>query len=371
MRVVHIISSLGHGGAERQVLNLARESHRVGEKAWVVALCGEIPNWPGYEAVLNDYTLALGLRRRNSPLTVLRLALWLRSIKPDVVQTHLVGGGLYGRIAAWLARVPVIIATEHGRTGWKGVGMRSWERFAQKHTAIRIAVSEEIRQLRRQHEGTSDSGIIVIPNGVVVPEPEDCATDRVRFRAKWGIPENARLAGYLGRWIELKNIPLIIEAFARIAREQPDFWLAVIGEGNSRAAIEAARKAAGDVADRIRLIGFEPEADRAMSALDVFVMFSEREGLPLSLLEAMAASVPVISSAVGEIPTVLSHGGGITVPKGNTIQLGKELGRLMHDRELATVTGHAARRNILERYSVQVSYQQHRALYQRLRNETT
>lgn len=366
MRIVHIVATLRHGGAERQVLNLVREGRRRGDETWVVILAGGITEWPDYQEILDNFTYVANFRRRNAPITLFRLQHWLRHIRPDIVQTHLTEAGCYGRIAAWLAGVPVILTTEHGRSTWTNSFMRKWEMIAQYKTAMRIAVSKEIAESRRQLEGIKAEKITVIPNGVDVPSEKAASESRHIFRSEWNIPDNAIVIGYCGRLVKLKNVPQIVMAFAAIAVEAPDWHLVIIGDGKDRPAITAAKQRSNAVAPRIHITGFHPSADRAVSAFDLLVMFSSYEGLPMAMLEAMASGVPVLSSGVGEIPEVLKAGGGETITAGDRVTLEEAMSTLCSDPKRLQTLGSEARANIISNYSIAASYDRHALLYKQL-----
>jgi glycosyltransferase involved in cell wall biosynthesis len=290
MRVLHVITGLGAGGAEHQLRLLLRYGTAESE---VVALTN-----PGAvaDAIRADGVPVheLGMRGNRDLTAVPRLVGLIRAGRFDIVHTHLYRACLYGRIAARLAGVRHVVATEHslgdglieGRRTTRGVRVlyRAAERFAGGPT---IAVSHAVER-RLIGWGVRPDRIRVIPNGIDAAELSFEPALRRAFRARHGIAPDATVVGGLGRLEPTKRFDVLIDA----VRDLPGATLLLVGDGSARAALESRARDAG-VADRVVFAGAEPHARDALCAMDILASPSEQETFGLAVLEGLAAGLPV------------------------------------------------------------------------------
>jgi glycosyltransferase involved in cell wall biosynthesis len=269
-------------------------------------------------ALYNAGVVAEQLRRDGVPVTdlamrsnrqvgaVLELAGLMRQGRYDVVHTHLYRACLYGRVAARMAGVPRIVATEHsllddqleGRPATRGVRMLylAGERFGQ----LTIAVSQAVRtNLLRW--GVAPDRVVCIPNGLDLAALTFDGRKRAAVRAALGIPSDAQVVGAVGRLHEGKRFDELIAAVAPSLC--PARRLVIVGEGPARSGLEAAAARAG-VADLVHLVGERPVAPH-LSAMDVLVSPSVYETFGLAVLEGLANGLPVVyrrCPALDELP---------------------------------------------------------------------
>ncbi|MGN9792332.1 glycosyltransferase [Streptomyces sp. OZ13] len=303
MRVLHIITGLGVGGAEQQLRLLLRH---LPAECDVVTLTNPGPVAAGLRADGVPVThLGMG---GNTDLTALpRLARFVRRGRYDLVHTHLYRACVYGRIAARLAGVRAAVATEHSLGGREiegrplTPGTRALYLTTERLGAATVAVSPTVAG-RLRDWGVPGPRIHVVPNGIDAARFRFDASRRRAARGRLGVPADACVVGGVGRLVPGKCFDVLIEAVAAL----PGVRLLLAGDGPERDALHslAVRLGAGD---RIRLVG-ECDADGVaalLSAVDLFVSVSREEAFGLAVVEALAAGLPVLHStcpAVDDLP---------------------------------------------------------------------
>jgi glycosyltransferase involved in cell wall biosynthesis len=349
LHVVHGVLSLDVGGLERVVVALVREGVRRGQR--VTVACVEKPGTLADQArKAGAGVVSLDKPPGRRAEYVEKATELLTRLNPDAVHTHQIGAAWY--LGPWAAenRVPVV-HTEHGNqfARQSGTGEVLKARLLYRRTAHWITrfccVSAEIAAAVTRW-WTVPKGIVeVVPNGIALDPPPGLPS-REQVRESLGIPASAKVVGTVGRLTEVKRQDRLLRAVAAL----PDVWLLVVGDGDERANLEQLAGELG-VADRTQFAGYQPQPEAYLRAMDVFALSSRSEGFPVSLLEAWAAGVPVVSTAVGGIPDVVTDGAdGLLVPNGDGPELADALRRALVMPELA-VNG---LRTVRERYSLDV-----------------
>jgi glycosyltransferase involved in cell wall biosynthesis len=317
MRVCHVTDSADPGGAETVILLLLADLARRGVEQEIILLN---EGWLAREARLRGwFPTVLPSRGTFDVRWVSRCAALLRARRIDLVHLHLLDAGFYGSLAALRAGLPAV-ATEHGDVAMAAKsGARHTLKLAVTQSVARrvVAVSEGTRQalLRRLHFGGSKT--VVIYNGIGM-EPYSCLPDRSESRAAFGIPPQVPVIGTLGALTRVKGHDVLLRAHAQLAE---DVWCVIAGDGPCREALCTLTRDLG-TADRVAFPGFVRDPARVLSAIDVFCLSSASEGLPLVLIEAIAARRPVVATAVGGVPEVIAMaGGGRLVPAANPTAL--------------------------------------------------
>src|SRR5687768_8498375 len=324
-RVLYLAHTLAVGGAEEMVLNLVRHLPGDFERAVV---CIDRPG-PMGEEVRNTGVpfFALGLRPGlKRPGDVLRLQRFFQQSAPTIVHNFLLTASLYGRFAAMLARVPIVIGTEVNIYERKQAAHRAAERWLMRQTDVVVASAESVRDFYIEQIAADPDKVVVIYNAVdwsqlevTVPRPE--------FRRQFGIPADAPVAGIIARLTEQKAHGVLLDAVAS-RPELAGLHVLVIGEGELRGSLERRCEQLG-LAERVHFAGARRDLGNVLAAVDLFVMPSLWEGLPLSLVLAMGAGLPVIASRVAGIPEVVRHGEtGLLVAAGDTGDLAAALVRV-------------------------------------------
>lgn len=287
--------------------------------------------------------------------TTYKLYRMIRQFKPDVVHTHTAKAGFTGRVAAWLARVPVIVHTFHGHvfSGYFSPAKTQiflWlERIAARMSDTIITLTDGLkRELASEYNITSYENIAILPLGLDLAPFVDTPRHQTTFRAAHKIPPDVPLVGIVGRLVPVKNHALFFEAAARIHAQRPDVHFAVIGDGETRAELEAQVDALG-LRDVTMFTGWQQDLPPIYSDLNVSVISSKNEGTPVSVIESLAAGCPVVATAVGGLPDLLDNGdlGQLVAPGDASALADAILDTLANPPE----TG-AAQSLMLERYGV-------------------
>jgi glycosyltransferase involved in cell wall biosynthesis len=342
--VAQLIQYYGIGGIERMVEGLVPAFHSRGVDTVVAAYRGDGPVRQAIQAYGAPAVLLPG-RAGLDPLLPFRLVRWLRTTGADVIHTHHMGPFLYGAAAARLAGLPHV-HTEHSHEIYDVPRRIAVARRMDDHATV-IAVSEEIATWRASTLGRRCA---VVPNGVRVPPASDAAT-RASARGLLGVGEDDVVVGSVARLAPEKDHATLLRALHAALPAAPRLRLALVGDGTERGALEGLASGLG-LGDRVLFLGARSDVAELLPGLDLFTLSSRREGLPLSLLEALAHGVPAVTTAVGEMPRVLSGGAGTTVRAGDPATLGGALARAALDPAWRRATGEAGRRLVQSGYSV-------------------
>jgi glycosyltransferase involved in cell wall biosynthesis len=351
MRIAQILPQLKVGGAERHVMLLVEYLRRQDLRVDLITLKrGAIALEQRAQAVA-DARLDLGFRWRRAPIAFARLRRYLKHRNIQVLHGHLPLADLLGRMAGEAAGVPVLVTTEHGKHLWKRAPYRWLERRLAARTAMRFCVSDDIRRLRLEREGTPPEKLRLLPNFVDPQAYSREASIRRRVRGERGWSEEDVIFLTVGRLVQAKDHRLLVKAFARM-RSRGASRLVLVGEGPERSSLEEFRVRSG-LEERVELLGERHDVEELLAAADVFVLSSRVEGLPVSMLEAMAASLPVVAPAVGGIPDALRDGReGRLVPAGDSEALAAALEESMENEARRRAWGEAGRRRVLDCYDV-------------------
>jgi glycosyltransferase involved in cell wall biosynthesis len=292
VKVLHVITGLGIGGAELQLELLLRHT---GHDADVVTLYN-----PGPVAELIELAGTpvrdLGMTRNTEISALRRLHQIIRAGRYEVVHTHLYRSQIYGHLAARLAGTPVIVTTEHS-IGDTHIERRRMSRpvqalylTANRCSQATIAVSDVVRD-RLVKWGLPSQKITVIPNAVDFARVAYDPLAGTRVRAQLGIPQQVKVIGVLGRLDPNKRVDLVIRAAAPLLRE--DRLLVVVGDGEERQRLEKIAHHAG-VADHVVFAGERRDVGPVLSSFDLLVAASAQETFGLAILEALGSGLPVL-----------------------------------------------------------------------------
>jgi glycosyltransferase involved in cell wall biosynthesis len=352
LRVLELVVSTDLGGGPAQVHELVT---RLPRPEFAVTVAG--PPGGSYGRLFTESgarfvsirTDRLGLRPF---LEVLRLS---RQERIDIVHSHGKGAGLYGRLAARRAGIPAV-HTFHGihhadypaGLGWAYLVL---ERGLARMTQAIVHVSES-QALEAAALGLAPPSLShVIVNGIDAARIAATAMPRAAARQSLGLEPDALVLGTVARFDPVKALDALLRAFAVVAAAQPAARLVVVGDGPEAPRLRALAVSLG-VEERVRFPGFVADASRLLPALDLYVSASRKEGLPLSVLEAMACGLPVAATRVPGHVDVVEHGAtGLLVAPDDPRALGLAMGDLMADPARRSAMGQAGRCRVEERFA--------------------
>jgi glycosyltransferase involved in cell wall biosynthesis len=293
-----------------------------------------------------------------------RVTALCRQVQPDVVHSHGYRADVVGARAARRLGIPVV-TTAHGFTGggWKNRLYESIQRFAFGRADAVIAVSRKLADdLARG--GIPGDRIHVVPNAYpgTVPRLEPALA-----RERLGVPPGPTHIGWVGRLGREKGLDVLLEALS-LLNDMP-LVLSVIGDGGERADLES-RAAATAAAGRIRWHGSVPDAGSLFPAFDLFVLSSRTEGTPMVLFEAMSAGIPIVATAVGGVPDVVTEGEALLVPSEDPSALAEAIRSAIRDRAAAAARARAAHARLAERFGSEAWISRHREVYRAARESS-
>ncbi|MFP5204627.1 MAG: glycosyltransferase [Acidobacteriota bacterium] len=311
------------GGAERQVLVLAKGLRRRGWRISMVVLSGSGAAASGL-AESGIAWHSLGMRKGlAAPRGWLRFHRWLRGERPDIVHAHLPHAAWLARWSRLAAPIPVLVDTLH--SSWTGgLGRRLGYRLSRQFPDCVTAVSHAAASAHFQARMIAAGRLAVVPNAVDGTEWHPDPSARAGLRCKLGLGGAfAFLAA--GRLESVKNYPNLLDAMTGV--KQPTRLL-IAGEGSRREELTALAARLG-LSDRVRFLGFQPDLRPWMQAADAFVLASRWEGLPVALLEAAACALPAIATDVpGSREAIVEGETGWLVPSGDPEALAEAMNRL-------------------------------------------
>jgi len=362
-RVVFLSHAFMVGGAEEMVLNLVRHLPERFEPA-VVCIHDAGPIGKEIRQTGVPFTvlgLTPGVRR---PFDVLRLRDFLVECGPTIVHTFLLTGSLYGRFAAMMAKVPIVIGTEVNIYERKQAAHATAERWLMRGTDAVVASAESVREFYIKQVHADPDKVQVIYNAVDWSQLQTTMAPE-EFRASVGAPADAPVAGIIARLTEQKAHRVLFDAMARHSGLSR-LHLLVVGDGELRDDLRGRVEALG-LQGRVHFLGARRDLGNILAGIDVFVMPSFWEGLPLSLVLAMGAGLPVVATSVAGIPEVVQDGvSGLLVPPDDTAALGDALARVISDKTSSVAMGEAARAYVRPRFGVDGYMSSITALYDRL-----
>jgi len=362
MRVLHILPNFGPAGAEQMAVNLMRTLNREQFEASAISFFN--PSGTDQEKILSQSGIPvwyLGKRPGFDPRMFVRVARVLKRIRPHVVHTHRYVLR-YALPPMLSGRVPAMVHTVHNlaekEVDWSG---RLIHRMAFWQGVIPVTIADDVDDsLRRFYK---IDGFPLIPNGIPVDDFRKPSIGRDRWRKEEGYAPTDVLFVCVARFKPQKNLALLVKAFAQGPALEPRAHLLVVGHGELRRDLERQIDALG-LWEKAHVLGVRSDVPELLNAADVFVLSSDWEGNPLSVMEAMAAGTPVVSTAVGGVPELIEEGeSGLLVPPGDARALGGAMQYMLKNPEVRTSMGRASARRAVEHFDLRVMTEAYEELY--------
>jgi glycosyltransferase involved in cell wall biosynthesis len=379
--ILVLIKSLGLGGAERLLVDglpyLDRERF---DYRFAYLLPGKDFLAPRLEEAGFPVRCLTRGPSRNGPIrpgagSTLRAltgavpALWRLQTRerPALIHAHLPTAGILARLVARRRRIPVVY-TEHNLQERYHPLTRWLNRVTYALNSHVLAVSHDVAESIRRHGMDRHTTVETLANGIPVAEVLAEARDLRDLRQELAIPADHLVVGTVAVFRRQKRLDDWLEVAARVAAARPDVFFLLVGHGPEEEGLRARIDSLG-LRGRVRLPGFRADGRRLLALLDLYLMTSEFEGLPVALLEAMALGKPVVATAVGGIPEVVRHGKeGLLCPVGEVDRLAALVEELLQDERRRKDMGARGAQEIAASYQIGDRIRHIEEIYSRLLN---
>ena len=346
MHVLHVITTLGKGGAESHLVDLCRALRKRGVSLTVIYLKGD-GYWVNELELMGVKIVPLKARRYADPGAVLRLRKAVANARPDIVHAHMPPAELYAVLALrGMERVRLVVSKHNDQEPfYRGPGSALIERFSARRAHAVIAISEAVRSYFATAWPAKLGYKLVTVRYGLTPIADDAAEVGAAraLRQEWGIGEDDILYGTVARLVEQKSIPTLLRAFGDLRnRADASVRLVLVGQGPLESELRALADELG-ISDVVVWAGFRTDIPAVMRSLDVFVLSSIYEGFGLVLLEAMEASLPIVASKISAIPEIVVEGEtGYLVPSRDPQALADAMALMLAkaERRLLGQAGH-------------------------------
>jgi glycosyltransferase involved in cell wall biosynthesis len=352
MRIVQLIDSLRVGGAEKLQVTFMQTALSRGLQPTIITFnCHADGHLFRQLEAMGVRIIEIKGRNLFDPVLFMKLVQILRNEKIDILHTHLTYAIILGGLAGYLTHTPVVASIHNLKPD-------SWpllEAFALRFlTNRRIAVGTTVAKKHQTKIIKYPIDIVLNPVELVRELTE---TERLVIRATVTSDTSRLLLITVGRLLEAKGYDDLLIALDRLRRTYPKVVLAIIGAGPYLIEIEAKIKTL-KLEDHVCLLGVRSDVSNLLAASDLYVSASHSEGLPVSVLEAMAAGLPVVATNVGDIPLVVKPEFGICVPAHQPAQLAKALQYFLENPDLRVRFGVAARDYVTQMHSSDLWFDQ-------------
>jgi sugar transferase (PEP-CTERM/EpsH1 system associated) len=363
IKILHILYSFGIGGMEKGIAMLINHGsmefeHQIlcltesGDSKYLIP-----PNIPIFE---------MHKPPGNSVTFIFRLAKKIREIQPDIVHTRNFGG-MDGIIASRLAGVKAVVHGEHGWGMDDPDGQNPKRKFSRRWLSLFVS---EFTAVSKQIQSWLSDDINVfrivsqVYNGVVL-KPSEKIQEKQCLRRELNIPETALLIGTVGRLDPIKDQAGLIDAFGQFKKSFPELHLIIVGEGDERSTLET------KAFDSVHLLGMRKDVADILQSIDVFVLPSLNEGISNTILEAMAAGLPIVATAVGGTPELIQpNENGILVEARDYPSLTAAMARYASDEKLRMEHGANNLAIIKKQFSVEAMVAGYEFVWQRVFNNS-
>lgn len=293
---------------------------------------------------------------------MMRMYRFFRQVRPDIVHTHHLYELVYSVAAAKLVGAK-IVHTEHEYFSLTSPKAKRLLRLLSIFCDRVTAVGDEVTDYLRAEVGIPAAKLLTISNGIDLKKFDEAHS---RSKREIGFAESDRVIGIVARLERAKDHKTLFGAFARLCTLFPEVRLLVVGDGSLRAELKEECRRLG-IEARVTFLGTRKDIPELLKLMDVFVLSSIEEGLPISMLEAMAAGLPVIATRVGSIPDVIADGvNGLLIEPGDREALSERLLLVLQDKERARLLGVAGKNTIRQRFNLSDTLMQYKRLYTEL-----
>jgi glycosyltransferase involved in cell wall biosynthesis len=392
-RIIHIITRLDKGGSAETTLQVVSLLNRERYEVFLAHGLSLESNMGvmEQEVLARDLSLAekRGIRVFSIPSLLRRLSLkndllaffsiyrLIKRIKPHIVHTHTSKAGVLGRLAACLARVPIIIHTPHGHVfhSYYGYIMTKIivlvERILSLMTDKITALTDRERDEHLEQGVASIEKYVIIHSGVMLQQIMNTNIDVETGKKEFDIPQNSNVIGVVGRLVPIKGHKYLVSAAKRIIKEFGNTVFVFVGDGYLEARLQRQAESLG-VRKNIIFAGWRNDVIKILGLFDVLVLPSLNEGMGKVLIEGMALGKPIVASSVGGIIDLVKNGdNGILVPPRDSDALAEAILKLIRNKNLTQELGKNGKSKVYPEYDTFVMIRQIEDLYERLLSKFT
>lgn len=352
-RVMHVISSWAMGGTERMLTHLI--PHCDQERFVSRLVCFNRPSSLSEEWRAAGIDLIhLNSDRRVSITGMVRLARELGQWRPDVLMSYGLRASLMARVAAWWRRVPVVVTGQRGIEDWKRWYHVLLEKLTSPMVDLYIGNSKACCEMLRCRERIPSRKLEVIPNGISFRRSSATSEQWEYLQHRHKIPKDAVVVGSVGRLQPVKGHEVLIASACEVLRKYPNAFFVIVGQDHRDGELqEQVRRA--DIEERCCFPGYSRDVSAWLEGMDIFVLPSHSEGMPVAALEAMFMRLPVVATRVGGTPEVVLDGEtGILVPPGDAHSMAMAICRLVEDVDLRSRLADAGKHRAEEEFTVEL-----------------
>lgn len=370
-RLLHIITSLGVGGAENHLLDLVCGLADDGYDVTVMYLTDKDPY--ADEDVTSEMVEAgvsveqIGIRNNIDPIGFGRVLLHILQNGYDIVHTHQIHGDIYGSVAATLGGVQRIVSTKHNDPPFlTEQPYKTLHNMTVRLTDRIVTISENVREFTLEHTTASPDKVRTVHYGLD-PQPFDQVSEEEVNSVRSDLADAEEpLVGTVARLVEQKDLGTLLRAIDKVSETHPNVRLAIVGEGPKREELESLASDLG-IDDRVTFTGYRSDIPALMQAFDVFALPSRWEGFGLVFLEAMAAGTPVVASEVSAVPEIVVDAEtGYLVPPGESDEFAEYIDHLLEEPSLAERMGQSGRARLEAHFTVEQMVSETEAVYDEL-----
>lgn len=364
MGIIFIINSLHAGGAERVVSELARGIDKTRYEPTILCLHER----GVYFEALKDTdvkVLCLDLPYKMRIKELLILKRYIEQFKPHIVQTFLGNPNRWGALAGKLAKVPTIVSSLRNCYYNETLIQKMFDVFCFQFVTHSISCAEAVKRFHVENKWYSGNKITTIHSGIDISR-FSVHKNKHYIQTELGISTDCLILGTVASLIPQKGHKYLIEAAKEVIKNRNDVIFAFVGDGSLRAELEQMVTSNG-LDNNIKFLGLRKDIPQLLSSFDVFVLPSLWEGLPVAVIEAMAAGLPVVASRVDGVPEIVVDGEtGLLVPSKDPKSLSNALLVLLSNPDKRFETGLLGRKRVGEEFSVEAMVRKFDALYQKL-----
>jgi glycosyltransferase involved in cell wall biosynthesis len=364
VRILHLIETGGPGGAERMMLDLSRNLGNGYDSTICLLKDGWLKSQVLESKISCELLTSNGLGDLGVVASLVQLA---RNKRAHLIHAHEFYMNAIGSVVSFLTGIP-LIATVHGKSYYPEKKRRcAVYRMVAARAAGMVAVSQDLQSFFCKTIRIATERVQVVYNGIDTKSLSNIPRN-LKLLESIGVPTDASIVGTVGNLYPVKGHIHLIRAASMILQHRPYTHVLILGRGGQRDALLAEAKTFG-IEDHIHLLGYREDAPDWLGMMHVFTLPSLSEGLPLSLLEAMAVGIPTVVSAVGGMPEAVCDGhSGFLVPPGDPDALAKQILFLLNNPAVAASVGNAGRKRVQEDFSLNRMVREYCSLYQRALN---